>query len=85
MAGGFPGASVLVQETMGHCVFGAGRLTDCTRDKVRRYFDEGVVPSHETVCEAACDPWGAKCEPNVSIMGGIEEFTRDHRRFPMHV
>lgn len=57
----YPGASLLIQETMGHTAFGAHKFTNCTTDLVRQYMDEGVVPAKETSCEAACDPWAAQC------------------------
>ncbi|KAJ6781236.1 hypothetical protein PWT90_05099 [Aphanocladium album] len=57
----YPGAGLLIQETMGHTVFSARAATDCTKNAVRRYFADGVVPSGETTCEAACDPWGPAC------------------------
>ncbi|TQW01113.1 proteinase [Cordyceps javanica] len=78
----YPGASVLVQESMGHCVFGSPRVTDCTRDLVRRYFDEGVVPSEETTCEAACQPW-SKCE-TAGAFSVDDGFHRDWR-LPLHI
>ncbi|OAA60096.1 Peptidase S33 tripeptidyl aminopeptidase-lik [Cordyceps fumosorosea ARSEF 2679] len=78
----YPGAGVLVQEALGHCVLGSPRSSDCTRDVVRKYFDEGVVPDGEKTCEAACELW-EKCEP-VGALAVDEPSSRDWR-FPLHV
>ncbi|ATY62732.1 Peptidase S33 tripeptidyl aminopeptidase-lik [Cordyceps militaris] len=82
VAGRHPGAGVLVQEAMGHCVFGTHPATDCTRDLVRRYFDEGVVPARETTCEAACQPW-SKCEE--AGAASVEYGTPRYFQFPLHI
>ncbi|KAJ4147401.1 hypothetical protein LMH87_001922 [Akanthomyces muscarius] len=83
VAAKYPGAGVLVQEAMGHCVFGSRKATECTRDVVRRYFDQGVVPDGETTCEAACEPWGDKCE-GVGAMSFDEGLPHDWS-FPLHI
>ncbi|KAM3505677.1 hypothetical protein MY11210_007867 [Beauveria gryllotalpidicola] len=82
----YPGAAVLVQDAMGHCVFGAHPPTDCTRAVVRRYFDEGVVPSEETTCEAVCKPW-SKCESADGMVGALSGRDGGRRdwRFPLHI
>ncbi|PMB64382.1 putative hydrolase [Beauveria bassiana] len=82
----YPGAGLLVQDAMGHCVFSAHPPTDCTRAVVRRYFDEGVVPSGETTCEAVCTPW-SNCESAKRSVGilGSEGGRRRNWRFPLHI
>lgn len=44
-----PNSSVVVLELGGHDQF--SRASDCVRDAVRVYFDEGVVPPNGTSCE----------------------------------
>ncbi|KAM3551170.1 hypothetical protein MY1884_007850 [Beauveria asiatica] len=82
----YPGAGLLVQDAMGHCVFGAHPPTDCTRRVVRRYFDEGVVPSEETTCEAVCKPW-SKCASAKRSVGALSSKDGGRRdwRFPLHI
>ncbi|KAK8141954.1 hypothetical protein G3M48_009577 [Beauveria asiatica] len=82
----YPGTGLLVQDAMGHCVFGAHPPTDCTRRVVRRYFDEGVVPSEEATCEAVCKPW-SKCASAKRSVGALSSKGGRRRdwRFPLHV
>ncbi|OAA38689.1 Peptidase S33 tripeptidyl aminopeptidase-lik [Beauveria brongniartii RCEF 3172] len=82
-----PGAGLLVQDAMGHCVFSAHPPTDCTRRVVRRYFDEGVVPAEETTCEAVCKPW-SECESAKRSVGALSSKDGRRRRdwrFPLHI
>lgn len=54
---------------MGHRAIEQGPLTDCTRDALRRYFDEGVVPWAHTVCHTPCNPWtGCPTSANTARM-----------------
>lgn len=64
MAAGHPGAGLLIAEALGHCVMGNGDSA-CLYKHIADYFDTGVVPDGEAVCEADCGPWDEKC-------GGIE-------------
>lgn len=56
MAGGHPGAAVMIQESMGHCVTLAP-MSKCARKIISDYFDTGVVPSEEATCDGVRDPW----------------------------
>lgn len=87
VAAKYPGAGLLVQDAMGHCVFGNRAPTECAKSVVRRYFDEGVVPDGETTCEAACDPWGDKCERVSGSLGvlRVDEGARRDGHFPLHI
>lgn len=57
MASKFPGAGLLVQEAVGHCVLLSTDMTPCARNVFADYFDAAVVPDGELVCEAGRGPW----------------------------
>lgn len=61
MAAQHPGAQLVVQESMGHGV-AVGTPSNCTDRIVAEYFDKGVIPEEETLCEANCGPWDGNCE-----------------------
>lgn len=61
MAHAHPGAQLVVKESMGHGVV-PGPESPCTDKIVADYFDKGVVPDEEIVCEADCGPWDDICE-----------------------
>lgn len=83
----YPGSALLVQEAMGHCVLSSRAVTNCTKTIVRRYFAEGVVPSEETTCKAACDPWEPKCDFTGSQLGtlSVDREIRPDWPFPLHI
>ncbi|UKZ82922.1 hypothetical protein TrVFT333_010722 [Trichoderma virens FT-333] len=60
MAANHPGAAVVIQESMGHCVIGTAP-SDCTKAIVADYFESGTVPSEEIACKAQCGPWDDNC------------------------
>ncbi|KAK5991613.1 hypothetical protein PT974_09898 [Cladobotryum mycophilum] len=62
MAVDHPGAAVVIQEALGHCVIGTAP-SKCVWKIVADYFESGTVPSKETVCEADCGPWDKDCSP----------------------
>ncbi|KAF6806148.1 TAP domain-containing protein [Colletotrichum sojae] len=51
----FPGSSVLRFNTFGHGLVNQPSL--CTAKAVREYFEDGVLPPTDTVCEPAAHPW----------------------------
>lgn len=57
MAANHPGAGVLVQEAMGHSALGHSTASDCTKKIVADYFDMGVVPEEEAVCDGGDSAW----------------------------
>ncbi|KAJ4855600.1 TAP-like protein domain-containing protein [Trichoderma breve] len=60
MAANHPGAAVVVQGSMGHCVIGTAP-SDCTKSIVADYFESGTVPSEEVTCKTQCGPWDDNC------------------------
>lgn len=78
MSVGHPGSSVLIHDTVGHCATFSG-WSDCFRDAVRAYFDDGVVPENGTVCDTTCKPFSkdGKCPPpdHVVAAGGDKAFS----------
>ncbi|KAL7931456.1 TAP-like domain-containing protein [Trichoderma chlorosporum] len=72
MAANHPGAAVIVQESMGHCVIGTAP-SDCTKDLVADYFESGTVPSEETACKAQCGPWDNNCSGYSAEAAGVSE------------
>ncbi|KAH8127577.1 hypothetical protein FP744_10008261 [Trichoderma asperellum] len=61
MAAQHPGAGLLIAEAFGHCAMGNGESA-CLHKHIADYFDTGVVPDGEAVCEADCGPWDEKCD-----------------------
>ncbi|OAR00205.1 hypothetical protein LLEC1_01183 [Akanthomyces lecanii] len=60
MASRHPGAGVLVENSMGHTLIGAGKVSECSKQVVSEYFDKGVVPKKEVLCEGVKSPWDGK-------------------------
>ncbi|GAB7344992.1 hypothetical protein MBLNU457_3416t1 [Dothideomycetes sp. NU457] len=56
MAKGFPGSVVLTQDAPGHCSLSG--YSRCTREYIRTYMNEGVMPPEETVCDVDVLPFG---------------------------
>jgi hypothetical protein len=56
MAGGFKGAVVLHQKSVGHCSLSAASL--CTAKVVRNYFRRGIVPEAGMECEVESRMFG---------------------------
>ena len=86
MALAHPGARLVVKEAMGHGVV-PGPESSCTDKIVADYFDKGVVPDGETVCEAECGPWDDVCEV---YKVGSKTFSAEYlepkmRQFPLAV
>lgn len=90
VASKYPGSALLIQEAMGHTVFSQRMATDCTKNAIRQYFADGVVPSKKTTCKAACDPWGAPCHftgtPQVATAAfSVNEEFQVGEYFPLHL
>lgn len=49
----FPGSSVLVQESSGHCALFSSD-SECTNKVLREYFATGKLPAEGATCEADC-------------------------------
>jgi pimeloyl-ACP methyl ester carboxylesterase len=77
MAESHPGAGVLVQEAAGHCLV-LGAMGPCAKEALAEYFDTGVVPGEEKICQAALGPWDP--EPEVGEMGDLEHIWRGRLR-----
>lgn len=54
-----PGAGLLVQEAVGHCALSAA-MGSCSTNALADYFDTGVVPEGELLCETLRGPWDAE-------------------------
>lgn len=80
-----PGSAVLIHETVGHCAAPSG-WSDCFNERIRAYFDDGVVPANGTVCDTTCKPFskdGYCLPPAELVAAGVEEsifdFAADRR------
>ncbi|KAH0522927.1 hypothetical protein TsFJ059_006709 [Trichoderma semiorbis] len=73
MAANHPGAAVVVQESMGHCVIGTAP-SDCTKNIVADYFESGTVPSEEVTCKTQCGPWDDNCSGYSPEAASTDEF-----------
>lgn len=60
MAAGHPGSGLVIQNSIGHSTT-ITAPSSCTRNIVADYFEHGVVPANETVCETLCGPWDDGC------------------------
>lgn len=60
-----PGAGLIVQESMGHCVTAKPGVSECTKKIVADFFDTGAVPHGEHVCEGSGTPWDAVSKMSV--------------------
>lgn len=60
-----PGAGLIVQESMGHCVTAKPGVSECTKKIVADFFDTGAVPDGEHVCEGLGTPWDAVSKMSV--------------------
>ena len=85
MSAGHPGSAVLIHETVGHCATFSG-WSECFREHVRAYFDDGIMPENGTVCDTTCKPFAkdGKCLPPGQVMaaGGdnhLSKFAAEHR------
>ena len=56
MAHGHPGAGLVIQEALGHCVFGVGP-SKCAKAVISDYLAFGTVPDGEMICEGEGNPW----------------------------
>lgn len=74
MSDGHPGSAVLIHETVGHCAAFTG-WSECFRDAVRAYFDDGIVPENGTACESqTCRPFskdGDCLRPGEVVAAGV--------------
>ncbi|KAH7399269.1 TAP-like protein-domain-containing protein [Pyrenochaeta sp. MPI-SDFR-AT-0127] len=55
MRGMFPGSSILVEDSAGHCSISTPNL--CTMGHIRTYFQTGVLPAPETICVPPPSPY----------------------------
>lgn len=53
---GHPGSRVLVQNSVGHCTLLSGP-SECTRNVVRAYMENGRLPEEGKECQGDCVPW----------------------------
>lgn len=83
MAAQHPGAGLLIAEALGHCAMGNGDSA-CLHRHIADYFDTGVVPDGEAVCEADCGPWDEKCD-GVGAKAMSQESQGYYRKFPLGV
>lgn len=83
MAAQHPGAGLLVAEAMGHCAMGNGDSA-CLYRHIADYFDTGVVPDGEAVCEADCGPWDEKCD-GVAAYDMPRESGGYRRQYPLGI
>lgn len=75
MSNDHPGSAVFIHETVGHCAAATG-WSDCFNEHVRAYFDDGIVPANETVCDTTCKPFSKDgyCLPPAEVMSaGVED------------
>lgn len=72
MAAKHPGAGLVIQESLGHCVIGTAP-SECTRRLVADYLESGDVPSGETRCETKCGPWDDGCSGYLHHKGDSDE------------
>lgn len=85
MAANHPGAGVVVQEAMGHCATFAA-YSPCTKKIIADYFDKGVVPKGEAVCDVDCGPWDDSCKPATAFSSEhVPETLWYKRKFPLGV
>ncbi|KAL6906666.1 TAP-like domain-containing protein [Trichoderma evansii] len=82
MAAQHPGAGLLIAEAMGHCAMGNGDSA-CLHKHIADYFDTGVVPNGETVCEADCGPWDEKCDAVGAL--AMSQDSYGYRRYPLGI
>ena len=61
-----PGAGLLIQESIGHCVV-LGEPEACSTDAMAEYFDTGVVPDGELICDSTRSPWDP--HPSIDVDG----------------
>jgi hypothetical protein len=61
MAKKYPGAGLVIQETLGHCALVNGQ-SDCVNRHIADYFETGKVPHGEITCDVSCGPWEAGCD-----------------------
>ncbi|KAL7918726.1 TAP-like domain-containing protein [Trichoderma austrokoningii] len=83
MAAQHPGAGLVIAEALGHCAMGNGDSA-CLYRHIADYFDTGVVPDGEAVCEADCGPWDEKCD-GVGAYAVSREGHGYHREYPLGV
>lgn len=83
MAAQHPGAGLLIAEALGHCAMGNGDSA-CLHKHIADYFDTGVVPDGEAVCEADCGPWDEKCD-GVGAKIMRQESQGYYRKYPLGV
>lgn len=83
MAAQHPGAGLLIAEASGHCAIGNGDSA-CLYKHIADYFDTGVVPDGESVCEADCDAWDEKCD-SVGAQVMSQESHGYHRKHPLGI
>lgn len=56
MSNDHAGSAVLIHETVGHCAAATG-WSECFNERIRAYFDDGIVPANGTVCATTCKPF----------------------------
>lgn len=82
MAAQHPGAGLLIAEALGHCAVGNGDSA-CLHKHIADYFDTGVVPDGEAVCEADCGPWDEEC--GTVAAQGMSRDSDGYRRYPLGI
>ncbi|KAJ4287982.1 hypothetical protein N0V90_011997 [Kalmusia sp. IMI 367209] len=55
MSARYPGSTVLVQDSAGHCAMSTP--TACTVSAIKTYFQTGALPKPDTVCIPPSSPW----------------------------
>lgn len=69
MSNDHAGSAVLIHETVGHCASATG-WSECFNERLRAYFDDGIVPANGTVCDTTCKPFSKDgyCLPPGEVM-----------------
>lgn len=66
MAVNHPGARLVIQEGLGHCVLFSAN-SSCVARIVAEYFDSVELPSSDTTCSVDCGPWDPACAGAASL------------------
>ncbi|KAJ4150241.1 hypothetical protein LMH87_010999 [Akanthomyces muscarius] len=67
---------ILVENSMGHTLAGGGKVNECAKRVVSEYFDKGVVPKKEVMCEGVKSPWDGKPLRNAAVQESIRRRTK---------
>lgn len=73
MSNDHAGSAVLIHETVGHCAVPTG-WSECFNERIRAYFDDGIVPANGTVCATTCKPFSKDgyCLPPAEVVAAAD-------------